>query len=160
LFDKTWFQAQYVAKSHFMKNSLSLLLLTWYCILGLSPCAKAQNKDFYEEIDFWQSAMITKIETLPDEGLLYKASFNNTYNGREIYLYLNDSDLDNICLGDTIFIHTVTHSGKEKHCVVYTWEMLHHHDCEMLYTPEKEEVITELGNDNYVFKKCVKLKKK
>ena len=65
-----------------------------------------------------------------------------------------DTEISDICVGDTIFIEKVIHTQKEHYLMVSTWQMLHHHECSNVDDSEKEKYVTggslrdSTGNNN------------
>ena len=105
---------------------------------------------------FWKSAEILIIT--PDTICnCLRASTNIDYIDEnfehyKIYMLFPDKDTIPVFPGDTIYVHNLIYFDTFNAFVINEREMLHHHEIDRSYTPEKEDSLTE--NFNYaIFEK-------
>ena len=121
-----------------MKNILFALYLLANFLLYPFLVSLGQTEKSYEAIAFFQSAEIIKIEPCIYLEGWSKVYTNRTYNGREICMYFEDSITIPLCVLDTIFVDSIIRSDKFEFLMILNWEMIHHHDCNLTFTPKKE----------------------
>ena len=84
-------------------------------------------------VDYYESAMITGIEPCLHKVSFLKITTNKTFKGFDICMYVPDTTLTSLRVEDTLFVHQVYYSKKDKFLLVHGWQMIHHHPGEISY---------------------------